>query len=266
MTEHRLRTRLDTLVTERNLADSRARAQAIILGGGVTVDGVVVTKPGTNVSYNAALALVSPPMPYVSRGGLKLQHALDAFALEARGVTAMDVGASTGGFTDVLLKRGAARVYAIDVGYGQLAWELRNDPRVVVMERTNIRHVRSLPEMVHLAVVDVSFISLRTVVPAFSPLLADIADVVALIKPQFEAGRGQVGKKGVVRDPLVWRRVLSEVLAACMAAGWTPAGLERSPILGPAGNVEFLAHLRRGMDVSGFDLTEAIQRVVTSPP
>lgn len=175
----------------------------------------------------------------------------------------MDVGASTGGFTDVLLKRGAARVYAIDVGYGQLAWGLRNDPRVIVMERTNIRHVSSLPEPIELAVVDVSFISLRTVVPAFSPLLTGRADVVALIKPQFEAGRGQVGKKGVVRDPDVWERVLSEVLTACLDAAWSVAGLERSPILGPAGNVEFLVHLRRGSDLPGVDVPASIRRVVT---
>src|SRR5947209_10639228 len=169
------------------MAESRARAQAMILGGGVTVDGIVVTKPGSPIHPDATLALVSEPMPYVSRGGLKLEHALDAFDLDVHGVTAMDVGASTGGFTDVLLKRGAARVYAIDVGYGQLAWELRQDARVVVMERTNIRHVETLPEEIALAVVDVSFISLRTVVPAISPLLTDRADVVALIKPQFEA-------------------------------------------------------------------------------
>ncbi len=248
---------------ERRLAESRARAQAIILGGGVTVDGLVITKPGAPVDSDATVALVSEPMPYVSRGGLKLEHALDAFDLDVRGVTAMDVGASTGGFTDVLLKRGAARVYAIDVGYGQLAWELRNDSRVVVMERTNIRHVTSLAEEIELAVVDVSFISLRTVLPALSPLLADRATVVALIKPQFEAGRGQVGKKGVVRDPVVWERVLSHVLSAALDAGWHLAGLERSPILGPAGNVEFLAHLRRGTDSPTVDVQASIQRVVT---
>jgi 23S rRNA (cytidine1920-2'-O)/16S rRNA (cytidine1409-2'-O)-methyltransferase len=265
LTERQPRTRLDALVVERKLAESRARAQAIILGGGVSVDGVVTTKPGAAVHPDSTIALVSQPLPYVSRGGLKLERALDAFDVHVQGVTAMDVGASTGGFTDVLLQRGAARVYAIDVGYGQLAWVLRNDPRVVVMERTNIRHVQSLPERIQLAVVDVSFISLGTVLPAFSPLLTDQADVVALVKPQFEAGRGQVGKKGVVRDPLVWRRVLSDVLSAALAAGWHLAGLERSPILGPAGNVEFLAYLRRGIDLPLADLQVAIQRVIDSP-
>jgi 23S rRNA (cytidine1920-2'-O)/16S rRNA (cytidine1409-2'-O)-methyltransferase len=255
---------LDALVVERNLAESRARAQAIILGGGITVDGTVITKPGAPVSPDAVIALVSEPVPYVSRGGLKLEHALDSFDLAVEGKVAMDVGASTGGFTDVLLKRGVARVYAIDVGYGQLAWTLRNDPRVVVMERTNIRHVESLPEEIQLAVVDVSFISLRTVLPAFAPLLAERADTVALIKPQFEAGRGQVGKKGVVRDPLVWQRVLEDVLYAASASGWTVAGVERSPILGPAGNVEFLAHLRRGTDLLAFDVPASIERVTAS--
>jgi 23S rRNA (cytidine1920-2'-O)/16S rRNA (cytidine1409-2'-O)-methyltransferase len=265
VTERGRRPRLDALVVERGLAETRARAQAIILGGGITVDGVVTTKPGTPVSADAVVSLVSDPMPYVSRGGLKLEHGLDSFDLHIEGAVAMDVGASTGGFTDVLLKRGATRVYAIDVGYGQLAWELRNDPRVVVMERTNIRHVESLPEEIQFAVVDVSFISLRIVLPSFSPLLAERADVVALIKPQFEAGRGQVGKGGVVRDPLVWQRVLADVLSAASASGWSIAGLERSPILGPAGNVEFLVHLRRGSETPVYDVPAAIQRVVASP-
>jgi 23S rRNA (cytidine1920-2'-O)/16S rRNA (cytidine1409-2'-O)-methyltransferase len=255
---------LDALVVERGLAETRARAQAVILGGGITVDGIVTTKPGIPVPPDAVIALVSEPMPYVSRGGLKLEHALESFDLVVEGTVAMDVGASTGGFTDVLLKRGAVRVYAIDVGYGQLAWALRNDPRVVVMERTNIRHVESLPEEIELAVVDVSFISLRTVLPAFAPLLTERADVVALIKPQFEAGRGQVGKKGVVRDPLVWQRVLEDVLSAASASGWRIAGLERSPILGPAGNVEFLAHLRRGTETPAFDVPASIKRITAS--
>lgn len=228
------------------------------------MDGVVITKPGTPISLDAVIALVSEPLPYVSRGGLKLEHALNCFDLQVAGVVAVDVGVSTGGFTDVLLKRGAARVYAIDVGYGQLAWALRNDPRVVVMERTNIRHVETLPEKIQLAVVDVSFISLRIVLPNISQLLAERADVVTLIKPQFEAGRGQVGKKGVVRNPLVWQRVITDVLSAASALGWTVAGLESSPIRGPAGNVEFLAHLRRGVEATAYDVPAAIQRVAAS--
>lgn len=230
------------------------------------MDGLVQTKPGMRVPTDAVVALVSEPLPYVSRGGLKLEHALDSFQVEVAGVVSMDVGASTGGFTDVLLQRGAARVYAIDVGYGQLAWALRNDPRVVVMERTNIRHVASLPEEIQLGVVDVSFISLRTVLPAFTPLMAARADVVALIKPQFEAGRGQVGKGGVVRDHRVWERVLSEVLASAQHAGWSVAALERSPILGPAGNVEFLAHVCRGKETHLFDAAVSIQRVTSLVP
>lgn len=251
------------MVVDLGLAETRARAQAIILGGGITVNGVLVTKPGTPVPPGSIVSLVAQPMPYVSRGGLKLEHALDTFDVAVEGTVAMDVGASTGGFTDVLLKRGAARVYAVDVGYGQLAWELRNDPRVVVMERTNIRHVGSLPESIRISVVDVSFISLRTVIPAFSPLMAARADVVALIKPQFEAGRGQVGKKGVVRDPDVWQRVLTDVLAAGAAAGWQLRGLDRSPILGPAGNVEFLAHLTRGSSDSALEIAATVRRTVT---
>lgn len=249
---------------ERGLAETRARAQAIIHGGGVAVDGVVVSKPGTNVTTDALVSLVSLPMPFVSRGGFKLAHALDAFDVHVQGIIGMDVGASTGGFTDVLLKRGAAKVYAIDVGYGQLAWALRNDARVVVMERTNIRSVASLPDQIELGVVDVSFISLRTVLPCMSPLLAPRSSLVALIKPQFEAGRGQVGKKGVVRDPLVWQRVLEDVLSSASHRGWSVAGLDRSPILGPAGNVEFLTYLQRGFLPADYDVTAAIQRVIHS--
>lgn len=237
--------RLDALAVERGLAESRARAQAIIMGGGITVDGVVVTKPAHTVAAGSTLALVKEPMPYVSRGGLKLRHALDHFELEVEGKVALDVGASTGGFTDVLLRAGCARVYAIDVGYGQLAWTLRNDARVVVLERTNIRHLTELPDLASLAVIDVSFISLRQILPPVQRLLTVPSDVVALIKPPFEAGKGRVGKKGVVRDPNVWRDVLEMVLAFAIESGWQIRGLERSPILGPAGNVEFLMHLSR---------------------
>lgn len=265
MTERKQRTRLDVLVVERGLAETRARAQAIIMGGGIAVDGAVITRPGAPIATHAEITLVSQPMPYVSRGGLKLAHALDAFGVAVGGRVALDVGASTGGFTDVLLQRGAVRVYAVDVGYGQLAWTLRNDARVVVMERTNIRHLTSLPEAIDLGVVDTSFISLRTVLPAMTPLMAPEAEIVPLIKPQFEAGRGQVGRKGVVRDPAVWRQVLREVLATAGEGGWEPAGLERSPILGPAGNVEFLAYLRRGGPRRNFDLAASIARVVSDP-
>jgi 23S rRNA (cytidine1920-2'-O)/16S rRNA (cytidine1409-2'-O)-methyltransferase len=253
--------RLDVLTVERGLAETRARAQAIIQGGGITVDGRVVTRPGTGVERESELALVREPLPYVSRGGLKLKHAVERFRLDLAGAVAADVGASTGGFTDVLLREGVARVYAIDVGYGQLDWKLRNDPRVVVMERTNIRSLEALPEPVQVAVIDTSFISLRQVLPAVQRLLVPRADVIALIKPQFEAGREQVGKKGVIRNPVVWAEVLYGVLEWGVEHGWSVMGVERSPIRGPAGNVEFLAHLSRGNEGS-IDIVDAIARVV----
>ncbi|HLJ66144.1 MAG TPA: TlyA family RNA methyltransferase [Chloroflexota bacterium] len=258
--------RLDVLVVERGLAETRARAQSIILGGGVSVDGSVITKPATRVPVDSTVALLREPLPYVSRGGLKLEKALRVFEIEARGAVALDVGASTGGFTDVLLQAGAKRVYALDVGYGQLAWKLRKDERVVVMERTNIRHVRSLPEPVDLAVVDVSFISLRIVLPAVRRLLRPDGDVICLIKPQFEAGREQVGKGGVVRDPALRRSAVRGVLEAAIAAGWRLAGLTASPILGPKGNAEFLAHLTLSTAQPGIDVEAALDHAFESPP
>lgn len=265
MSKHKAELRLDALVVERGLAETRARAQAIIHGGGIAVNDRVVTKPGALVASDARVVLLKQPLPYVSRGGLKLEHVLDRFDVHVSGRVALDVGASTGGFTDVLLQRHAARVYAIDVGYGQLAWKLRSDPRVVVMERTNIRKLEQLPEAANLAVIDVSFISLRQVLPHVKALLAPASDVVALIKPQFEAGRERVGKNGVVRSHEVWVDVLSEVLGWCSARGWSVLGLERSPIRGPAGNVEFLVHLRVPPAPPSIDLTVAIRRVVEGP-
>lgn len=247
---------------QHGLAETRARAQAIIMGGGVTVDGKVMTKPGTRIPNGAAVQLLVQPLPYVSRGGLKLAHALHEFAVDVKDLVAVDVGASTGGFTDVLLQCGASRVYAIDVGYGQLAWELRNDKRVVVMERTNIRNVDALPEPADIAVVDVSFISLRQVLPQIQRLLKPGAQAIVLIKPQFEAGKGKVGKKGVVREPSIWKEVLARVLGEAAATGWTVSGLAKSPITGPAGNVEFLAHLTCENREPGTTVEEAIERVV----
>ncbi len=234
------RERLDQLLVQRGLAASRERAQQLILAGDVSVGERVVDKPGTQVPLDAPLALAARA-PYASRGGLKLAAALDAFAVDVRGMTAADVGASTGGFTDCLLQRGAARVYAIDVGYGQLAWELFQDPRVVVLDRTNARYLEHLPEPVDLVVVDVSFISLRLVLPPALGWLREGGQVVALVKPQFEAGRERLGKGGVVRDPAVHRAVLSEITSWASAQGMGLQGLIRSPITGPAGNVEFLA-------------------------
>ena len=235
--------RLDLLLVERGLAESRQQAQRLIMAGQVTVDGGVVDKPGTRVPAASGIE-VAGGMPYASRGGYKLAAALDAFLLDVEGLVAADVGASTGGFTDCLLQCGAARVYAIDVGYGQLAWKLQQDPRVVVMDRVNARYLEGLPETVDLATVDASFISLRLILQAVMGWLKPAGQIVALIKPQFEAGRRQVGKGGVVRDAAVHRSVLAEVLGWADERGLGLMGLIRSPITGPAGNVEFLAHWR----------------------
>ena len=266
MTREVTRQRLDLLVVERGLAESRARAQALIMGGAIVVDGAVATKPSQLVGAQASISRVSEENPYVSRGGLKLRHALDRFDVAVPGRVALDVGASTGGFTDVLLEAGAARVYAVDVGYGQLNWQLRQDPRVVVMERTNIRYVESLPEPVDLAVIDVSFISLRVVLPHVQRLLRPGGQIVALVKPQFEAGRDKVGKKGVVRDPAVWKEVLREILLTAQAGGLLVAGMERSPIRGPAGNIEFLVHLSANGAPSRFPLESRIEEVTSAQP
>jgi 23S rRNA (cytidine1920-2'-O)/16S rRNA (cytidine1409-2'-O)-methyltransferase len=236
--------RLDLLLVDRGLADSRTAAQRLIMAGQVTVGDQVVDKPGARVPIADPLA-VKERLPYASRGGFKLEAALDAFGLDVSGWIAADVGASTGGFTDCLLQRGAARVYAIDVGYGQLAWNLQQDPRVVVMDRTNARYLATLPEPVDLATIDASFISLRLLLPAVMGWLrrgAAESRIVALIKPQFEAGREQVGKRGVIRDPAVHRAVLQEIAGWAESQGLGLMGLIRSPITGPAGNVEFLAH------------------------
>lgn len=243
------RIRLDLLVVARGLAESRAKAQALILAGAVTVNGEVHRRTAESVATDAVVELAES-LPYVSRGGVKLAHALAEFALDVTGITAIDVGASTGGFTDVLLQRGANAVYAIDVGYGILAYTLRSDPRVVVMERTNIRYVQTLPPAAHAqvpphaAVIDVAFISLKIVLPAVFALIAPDAWVVALIKPQFEAGAQLVGKGGVVRDPRVRADTVRAVVASAQALGWGCTHLTRSPITGPAGNVEFLACFR----------------------
>lgn len=244
---HRVRMtkqRLDVLVFERGLAGSREQAHRLVLAGAVLVDGKVIDKPGTRVSEVAEITLTES-LPYVSRGGLKLAAALDAFDINVAGLVAADIGASTGGFTDCLLQRGAAKIYAIDVGYGQLAWKLRRAPRVVVMERVNARYLEALPEPIDLVTIDVSFISLRLILPVVMRLLTPEGQVIALIKPQFEAGRRQVGKGGVVRDPAVHRTVLEGLLSWAIEQGFVLRGLIPSPILGPAGNREFLAHLAR---------------------
>lgn len=249
--------RADVLLVERGLASSREKAQAQILAGLVFAGGAAVDRPGTKLTRDAAVEIRGEAVPYVSRGGLKLEKALDVFELPVAGRVAIDVGASTGGFTDLLLGRGAARVYAVDVGYGQLAWKLRQDPRVVVLERTNARYLtrESLAEAVasvlkgrefvlpDLATIDVSFISLDRILPAVTTLLRPPGDIVALVKPQFEAGRGQVGKHGVVRDPAIHEQVIRKVGAAASVLGLAARGLTCSPVTGPEGNVEFLLRL-----------------------
>ena len=240
--------RLDKLLVDRGLAASRERARALILAGQVVVGEHAVDKVGVKVAADVPLRLKGEDLPFVSRGGLKLEHALNAFALDVTGRTAIDVGASTGGFTDCLLQRGAAKVFAVDVGYGQLAWKLREDPRVVSMERTNIRQLTSdqLSASPDLAVIDASFISLDKVLPPTLALLVPGGDVIALIKPQFEVGKGQVGKGGVVRDPGQHAAVVERVRAEAEALGCTVLGVAESPLLGQKGNREFLIHLRKG--------------------
>lgn len=242
--------RLDVLLAERNLAPSREVARRLIMAGEVRIDGEVRDKPGMRVPRDAAVQ-VRQARRFVSRGGDKLAGALAAFPVAVEARVCADVGASTGGFTDCLLQAGAARVYAIDVGYGQLDYRLRTDPRVVVMERTNARYVAALPEPVSLVVVDASFISLKLLLPVLRGWAARLADVITLVKPQFEAGKGQVGKGGVVRDPAVHERVLRDVLDDAAAGGFAPRGLIVSPLKGPAGNVEFLAWLTLGQDAPG---------------
>lgn len=232
--------RVDKLLVVRGLAKTRAQAQALIMAGNVRVNGLRVDKPGKRVPCDAPIT-VKAPLPYVSRGGYKLAAMLDHLELDVTGWVCADVGASTGGFTDVLLQRSARRVYAIDVGYGQLAWKLRQDARVIVMERTNIRRLSHLPEPVDLATIDVSFIGLHLVLPHVLPLVHPKGWVIALIKPQFEAGRRQVGKGGVVRDETVRKHVLKRVLTDAIALGLFLQALIVSPIRGARGNVEFLA-------------------------
>lgn len=241
--------RLDQLLVDRGLAESRTRAQAVIMAGLVTVAGKRADKAGAMTAADAEIAVKGKEHPYVSRGGLKLAAALDRFAIDPAGLVCLDVGASTGGFTDVLLRRGAARVYAVDVGHGQLAWSLRSDPRVVVLERVNARHLtrEQVPEAPGLIVCDASFIGLETVLPAPLALAAPAAGLVVLIKPQFEVGREHVGKGGIVRDPALHQEVCDRI-AAWLAAqpGWSVLGVVPSPIEGADGNREFLIAGRRG--------------------
>jgi len=238
--------RLDIIVVERGLAPTRERARALILAGQVEVDGRIVSKAGAPVPLRAGVALRTPDHPYVSRGGIKLAHALDAFGVDPLGRRALDIGASTGGFTDVLLRRGATSVVALDVGHGQLDWRLRTDPRVIVREGVNARALGGddVPQRVTLVTIDVAFISLRHILPALPPVLERPADVIALVKPQFEAGRDEVGAHGLVTDPTVHEAVLARVTEAAAESGFERVGMTPSAITGATGNQEFFLHLR----------------------
>jgi 23S rRNA (cytidine1920-2'-O)/16S rRNA (cytidine1409-2'-O)-methyltransferase len=242
-----MKTRLDAALVDRGLAASRERARALIMAGQVRVDGQVVSKAGTSIDASADIHLDVPDHPYVSRGGVKLAHALDDFKIDPSGRRALDVGASTGGFTDVLLQRGASSVIALDVGHGQLDWKLRTDPRVEVHDGVNARRLTSddVPHQVDLVVIDVSFISLGHILPALPPFLASGADVVALVKPQFEAGRDEVGKHGLVTDPAVHQAVIAKVTTQAETVGLTRVAMAPSAITGATGNQEFFLHLRR---------------------
>lgn len=237
--------RLDVLLVSLGLAESRAKAQATIMAGEVYVNGQKADKSGMEVDITSNVEVRGSACPYVSRGGLKLEKALRNFGVDPTGYVCSDSGASTGGFTDCLLQQGASKVFAIDVGYGQLAWKIRNDPRVVVMERTNIRYVtpEDLGQPLDLSVIDVSFISLSLVLPVVKTLLKPTGQVLCLIKPQFEAGRDKVGKKGVVRDAAVHEEVLQNFITLAKSLGFTIRNLTFSPVKGPEGNIEFLAHL-----------------------
>lgn len=245
----KIKKRLDVLLVEQGYEETRSKAQAIIMSGLVYVDGQKADKPGTAYEENVSIEVRGAKCPYVSRGGLKLEKALRDFGVDPTGYVCSDSGASTGGFTDCLLQQGASKVYAIDVGYGQLDWKIRSDPRVVVMERTNVRYVtpEQLGEPLDLSVVDVSFISLKIVLPVIKTFLKqDSGQVLCLIKPQFEAGKDKVGKKGVVRDPAVHREVLEHFVDLTKECGFRILGLTFSPVKGPEGNIEFLAHLSLG--------------------
>ena len=240
--------RLDVLLTERGLQESRQRAQAVIMSGEVFVNGQRVDKPGTAVAEDAQIEVRGGTLAYVSRGGLKLEKAMAAFPIDLNGAVCADIGASTGGFTDCMLQNGAEKVYAVDVGYGQLAWKLRSDPRVVCLERTNARYLthEQVPDELDFASVDVSFISLKLILPPLNGLLKDGGHAACLVKPQFEAGREKVGKKGAVRDPAVHLEVLEHFLDHARDAGFAVLGLTYSPIRGPEGNIEYLGYLEKG--------------------
>lgn len=237
--------RLDLAVVEQGLAESREKAKALIMAGQIKVDGIIIDKAGTNIDQGVKVELVGNPLPYVSRGGLKLEKALNYFQIDLKDKIMADIGASTGGFTDCALQKGARRVYAIDVGYGQLDWKLRNDPRVVNMERTNARYLKSsdLPEKVDFISIDVAFISLEKILPVTLDILKEAGEIIALIKPQFEAGKEKVGKRGVVKDPKIHLEVIQKIFKCAQNLNLNILGLTYSPVKGPEGNIEYLLWL-----------------------
>ena len=259
-----MKERLDVLLTKRNLAASREKAKALIMAGVVYVNGQKEDKAGTTFEDTAAIEVRGNTLPYVSRGGLKLEKAVSHFDLDLKGRICMDVGASTGGFTDCMLQNGAQRVYSVDVGYGQLAWSLRTDPRVVNLERTNARYLtrEQVPEEIDFFSVDVSFISLTLILPAVRPLLAEHGQAMCLIKPQFEAGREKVGKKGVVRDKAVHEEVIEKIRSFALENGFSVLGLTFSPVKGPEGNIEYLIYLERSEAPSQGEQVLSAQQVV----
>ena len=251
-----MKKRLDLLVVEQGLAPSREQARAYIMAGLIFVDGQRRDKAGESFDENVRLEFHGRKNPYVSRGGLKLEKALAVFPVALEGRICMDIGASTGGFTDCMLQKGAGKVYAVDVGYGQLAYSLRTDPRVICMEKTNVRYLEAdqLAEMPDFASIDVSFISLKLVLPVLRRLLAEEGEIICLVKPQFEAGRDQVGKKGVVRDPTVHRKVLEEIIGFALSESLKPLGLDYSPVKGPEGNIEYLLYLQKAKEKDTEDM------------
>lgn len=256
--------RLDCLLFEQGLAQSREKARAMIMAGNVYVDNQKSDKPGTMLPLTAKIEVRGAALPYVSRGGLKLEKAMEQFSISLENKVCMDIGASTGGFTDCMLQNGAQRVYSVDVGYGQLAWSLRTDPRVVNLERTNARYLtrEQVPEEIGFFSVDVSFISLTLILPAVRPLLAEHGQAVCLIKPQFEAGREKVGKKGVVRDKAVHEEVIEKIRSFALENGFSVLGLTFSPVKGPEGNIEYLIYLERSEAPSQGEQVLSAQQVV----
>ena len=253
-----MKKRIDLLLTEKNFFESRTKSQAMIMSGKILVNGQKIDKAGTLVNVDSNIEIIGEEMPFVSRGGFKLQKALDVFKIDLSEKICADIGASTGGFTDCMLQNGAAKVYAVDVGYGQLAWKLRNDNRVINMERTNIRNVTraDISDEINFASIDVAFISLDKVLPVVFELLSDDGEVAALIKPQFEAGRDKVGKKGVVRDKKVHAEVLNYVLNFAQSLNFKICGLDFSPIKGPEGNIEYLTFLKKNFNAEEINLNE----------